>query len=57
MFDSDTRKVREGYREGMVLQMTQEITEPKVLSENAEYFTVARASPDANQIYAALSDL
>jgi lipopolysaccharide/colanic/teichoic acid biosynthesis glycosyltransferase len=36
----------------MVLQMTQEITEPKILSENAEYFTVARASHDANQIYA-----
>jgi lipopolysaccharide/colanic/teichoic acid biosynthesis glycosyltransferase len=51
MFHSDTRKVREGYREGMVLQMTQEITEPKIPSENAEYFTGA-ASHDANLIYA-----
>ena len=51
MFHKDTRKAREGYFEGMVLQMTQEISEPKIPSKNAEYFMGA-ASRDTNQIYA-----
>ena len=51
MFHKNTRKVGEGYLEGMVLQMTQEISEPKIPSKNAEYSTGA-ASHDANQIYA-----
>ena len=51
MSHKDTRKVREGYFEGMVLQMTQEISEPTFPSKNADYFMGA-ASRDTNQTYA-----
>jgi lipopolysaccharide/colanic/teichoic acid biosynthesis glycosyltransferase len=39
-----------GVLEGMVLQMSQDISEPKIPSKNAEYFTEA-VGHDASQIY------
>jgi lipopolysaccharide/colanic/teichoic acid biosynthesis glycosyltransferase len=51
MFHKDRADVGEEVLRRVVLQMTQEITEPKIPSENAEYFTAA-AAREANQIYA-----
>jgi lipopolysaccharide/colanic/teichoic acid biosynthesis glycosyltransferase len=50
MFHKITVAVREEILRSTVLQMTQDITEPKIPSKNAEYFTGA-AGHDANQIY------
>src|SRR5262245_65985643 len=51
MFHKDRAAVREEVLRRAVFQMTQEITEPKIPSENAEYFTAA-AGREANQVYA-----